>query len=151
MRRVSGTDCDRVFQDSMILEAELAMNLNQPNESVSVLERLVAQCPTSIDAQRALAKTRFELGRIDEAVDALKVVVELDPEDAYAMHNIGVACMRQKRPTEAIEWFEASLRHRPDHATTYEYLSDALTAVGCLGGAEAARNEALRLVEHPSK
>jgi tetratricopeptide (TPR) repeat protein len=59
----------------------------------------------------------------------LRQALRLDPENALASYNYGLALLFQNKPDEAITRFQAVLRSLPDHPDTLYFLARAYLAV----------------------
>lgn len=56
--------------------------------------------------ERAHAATAIRQGRFDRAEDSLRRVIEQDPRDAVALHDLGVALAKQRELDQAIGIFQ---------------------------------------------
>jgi tetratricopeptide (TPR) repeat protein len=67
--------------------------------------------PASRDAAFYLAEglNFLHIGGYDQAVKAWQRVLDLDPRNAIAANNIGIAYMFKKQPDKAIPWFEKAI------------------------------------------
>ena len=90
------------------------------------------------EALRTLCQHLFENGDVDDAQRALRQLVDLDPTDASAHHNLGTVLLRARHFGEAVDAFRSSLRIRPDAAETYLHLGYALNELQKNDEAEAA-------------
>lgn len=79
------------------------------------------------------------------ASEAFETALDLDPGDAAAWNNLGVAYRREGAPAEAVEAFQRALSLRPEYAAARFNLGAALHTLGRLAEAEAEYREALRL------
>jgi tetratricopeptide (TPR) repeat protein len=77
-----------------------------------------------------LANALTGLGRFQEAADACRRALELDPGLAMAQSNLGVALRAMGRPLPAIEAFRAAIALQPDQAEAYSNLGVLLTEQG---------------------
>jgi cytochrome c-type biogenesis protein CcmH/NrfG len=75
-------------------------------------------------------------------------MIERDPTDAEAWHNLGTLFMRSARHDEAVVAYRQSLRYRPNYAATYLNLGYALKDSGRLEEAAAAWEQAARLAPY---
>ena len=75
----------------------------------------------------------------------MRRLVERDPHDASAQHNLGTVLMQLNRHEEAVVAYRASLQVRPNSAATYFNLGHALQGLGKQEEAKAAFAEAVRL------
>ena len=90
----------------------------------------------------------FNHGTDDEAEAALRSLIEHQPADAEAHHNLGVVRIRSGRHEEAVVAYRQSLRYRPNYYPTFLTLGYALKDGGRLTEAAAAWEQAARLAPH---
>ena len=64
-------------------------------------------------------------------------MIEAEPADAEAHHNLGVVLMRSGRHHEAVVAYRQSLRFRPNYGPTFMNLGYALKDSGRLAEAKA--------------
>ena len=69
-------------------------------------------------------------------------MIESDPADADAHHNLGIVLMRSGRHDEAVVAYRQSLRYRPNYGPTFMNLGYALKDSGRLAEAAAAWEQA---------
>ena len=62
----------------------------------------VAENPDDWEAAESRCRFLFDHGTNDEAERALRSMIEADPADAEAHHNLGVVLMRSGRHDEAV-------------------------------------------------
>ena len=98
------------------------------------------------DALGARCQILFEHGHPSEAEAALRALIDCQPEDASAYHNLGILMLwASKRHDEAAPSFRQALRHRADFPATYLHLGFALKESGRLEEAISAWEQVLRL------
>jgi tetratricopeptide (TPR) repeat protein len=75
----------------------------------------------AVAAKRAqTGKELLDAGQPTAAVSCLFTAIQLDPNNADATRNLGLALARQGRIEEALRYFEAAVRLRPDAQTYYD-------------------------------
>jgi Flp pilus assembly protein TadD len=74
------------------------------------------------DAYLHFGVAQAALGRIDEAIDALRTALRLDPGKAMAQHHLGNAYSQTGRREEARAAFRAAIALKPDLAEAYSNL-----------------------------
>jgi Flp pilus assembly protein TadD len=72
-------------------------------------------------------------------------MIESDPANAKAHHNLGIVLMRSRRHNDAVVAYRQSLRYRPNYGPTFMNLGYALKDSGRLAEAAAAWEQAARL------
>lgn len=91
------------------------------------------------------AESALQLGDDAGAADCLQRLVALDPSDAAACSNLGIALERLGHPDTAEAAYRQSLAHQPDAAGTHSNLGVLLTDLHREAEAEACFRQALAL------
>ncbi len=105
--------------------ARLQLRAGRADRAVPILEGIVSQAPRATEPYTLLAEARVALGRVDAAIDALKMAAELNPRhfatlaelyerqrrwaDAAAAYEQGVANARGVSRDLRLRWFTALL------------------------------------------
>jgi GT2 family glycosyltransferase/2-polyprenyl-3-methyl-5-hydroxy-6-metoxy-1,4-benzoquinol methylase/tetratricopeptide (TPR) repeat protein len=89
------------------------------------------------------ARYHFEQGSPQEAQRLLQKLVEVNPKDAAAHHNLGSLYLEAMDFAQAAELFKKSLEVRPKNKSTWELLSLALRKLGDEIGAKEAASRSL--------
>jgi len=110
-------------------------------EAAEVYERLVRENPKDAGLRASLAGALGALGRFDDALEQLKVAIELDPLNTEAYHNRGVLYEREGKRDAAIEQYRTALRYDPQ----YEPARQALIRLTGSATVNQPANEAQRL------
>jgi predicted TPR repeat methyltransferase len=84
-------------------------------------------------------------GRLQEAEAVYLQLLAAQPDNADALHYLGVLRMGQRRREEAIELVTKSLKLAPRNAHAWNSLGNMVAATGKLGAAEFAFKSALEL------
>lgn len=103
-----------ILHELWLLEA---IGLNQLGECAGALEaagEALAIAPRSVDALRERAVARFELCRFAEAEKDFHRLEELEPDDAWAQHYLGLSAERRDDAREAKRRFERAQKMDPD-------------------------------------
>lgn len=82
--------------------------------------------------------------RYQDALLALRDVIQADPSNPYAFNYLGVAFFETKNNEAARDAYRAALRVAPDYLGARVALSHVLRALGDVNGALAEAKEALR-------
>ncbi|HVA46445.1 MAG TPA: tetratricopeptide repeat protein [Pirellulales bacterium] len=96
-------------------------------------------------AHRAEAAAAIKQGKFDRAEAELRKVIEHEPRDATAMHDLGVALAKQRKLDDAIAIFGRALELKPDSVDTRRNLGVALAQRGRKQEAAAAFQQAVEL------
>jgi len=131
--------------EGRLLRSRLAMARGNVEAAGEEVERAVAEAPSDRAALEARCQFLFEHGPPSAAEKALRSLIERDPNDAAAHHNLGMLLVPLKRYDEAARAFRQSLRHRADAPSTYLHLGYALKESGRLEEAAVAWQQVLRL------
>ena len=91
------------------------------------------------------AASLLRAGRYEEAIAPLQQAARLLPYNPSVLSDLGLACLRCRRPAEAIGWFRRSLGLRPNFARTHNHLATALERTGDEEAALAACRRAIAL------
>jgi len=77
--------------------------MRQPRAAAALLALALGCASTADDAPALTARARadFEAGRTEEALETMRAVVKLDPDDAQAHYLLGVMALRTDRIDEA--------------------------------------------------
>jgi tetratricopeptide (TPR) repeat protein len=93
--------------------------------------------PVDAEARTALAGSQLNLGvkladagRMSDAIQALRMALELRPEYAKAHFNLGIALQSADNTTGAIEQFRSAIRLEPNHAEAHFNLGHAQFEAG---------------------
>ena len=86
-----------------------------------------------------------QLGKLDEAIHALKKAVSIKPDYAEGFYNIGNALQSQGKLDEAVEAFRRAVSIKPDYADAYNNLGIARKDQGKLEEAVEAYTRALEI------
>jgi tetratricopeptide (TPR) repeat protein len=96
---------------SLLLDAEL------PREAVRTFETLVEREPEQARSHHLLSVALLEAGEREAGMEETKRVLKLDPRNVAAMHNMAMACVRERRWKRARYWLAQARRIDPDDAS----------------------------------
>ncbi|MGO8866345.1 MAG: tetratricopeptide repeat protein [Alphaproteobacteria bacterium] len=100
-------------------------------------------------AFQAAASSHRE-GRLAEAEQLYRAILEADHDHIDSLHNLGAVCLQQGKHVEAVKLLRETLRLKPDHVDAHNNLGAALRDLGRFEEAEAFLRGALRLKpDHP--
>jgi tetratricopeptide (TPR) repeat protein len=120
---------------------------SRPDEPIDLFAESVRTDPKwSAGALNNIGHALREGGRVDEAIDYLKLAIRIDPTCAMAYNNLGLAVQMQHRVDEAIHHFQESIRLDPKSATRpHSNLGFALQSQGRLEEAIGHFQHAVKL------
>jgi tetratricopeptide (TPR) repeat protein len=70
------------------------------------------------------------MGRYDEAIESYRQVIRIQPNDAEAYYNMGIACRGLGNINEAIESFKQAIRIKPSYIEAHYNLGVAYMEMG---------------------
>jgi predicted Zn-dependent protease len=86
-----------------------------PGGAARILEPVLAADPGNAAVRLMLARSYFHSAQLSRAEEQLRVLVERDPTDHYALFVLGRTLERQSRPAEALPHLRlASVMHPSD-------------------------------------
>lgn len=96
--------------------AEQLLNARDPRGAVKLLDSVVAAHPEHTAARLLRARAYFLAARLRSAEAEFQVVLEREPDNAYAHFALARTLERANRPAEATRHFRlaAALEPRPD-------------------------------------
>lgn len=105
--------------------------------AVQALARAVVLEPDALASYR-LGVALARLGRIDEAAEAYRRAVALDPSLPEAWNNLGHVTAQQGRPEDALAPLNEALKRRPDYVEARYNLGVTLQSLGRIDEARVA-------------
>ncbi|MGC8839299.1 MAG: tetratricopeptide repeat protein [Anaerolineae bacterium] len=106
------------------------LNAGDAEGAIAVLEPVVRGGSLSAEALFLLGNAYTEAGRLQEAEQAYRSALALEPDDPDTLSNLGVVLYRMQRPSEAVEQFQEAARLLPDDAEIRYNLGGALYTLG---------------------
>ncbi len=79
-------------------------------EAIACFERVIARAPDLFDAYFYLATSLSTLGRLEEAIEAMKQAKVIRPDSTAVYYNLGLLCRRAGKSREAREYLEEGLK-----------------------------------------
>ena len=111
--------------------AEKRAQAGEYTRAVELYERLLKLDPSVQPAWRNLAMARMELGRNDEARDALIDALRLDPRDAWSYVVLANIYAKHRREyAQARTFYERALELKPDDPWALNGLAAAMVEMG---------------------
>jgi tetratricopeptide (TPR) repeat protein len=100
-------------------------------------EHAVGPKPAVGDAEKHLnqGNAYFAQERYQEAIDAYKQAIQIEPDYAEAHYYLGLVYGKQERYQEAINAFKQAIQIKPDYAEAHYYLGLCYVALGDRGSA----------------
>jgi superkiller protein 3 len=104
-------------------EMEIFQKLRENEPLMVKAEQWAKRHLNDPEAFNNLGATYAILGRFDQAIEAYKKALLLDPQLATAYYNLGVAYSKTDRFEEAVEAYKTSIRLNPNLAIAYNNLA----------------------------
>jgi len=117
-------------RDALHLLGVLAFRRNDLLTAVRLIEQAIAQGASTALFWRNLCTLYERTGRYEEAMAAGRRAIELDPRDAQAQHNLGIACYRLLRIDEAVACARRAISLDPMLPAAHFALAEALLVQG---------------------
>ena len=105
---VAGEDPDLLMDRAELLSAN-----GQPEEALSLYDRILELYPRSFRAHLGLGLAASQVNQLDRAEQAWRTAADLAPGDPRALVNLGILYERAGDPDAAAESFEAALEIDP--------------------------------------
>lgn len=125
------------YADAVHFYGVLLHHRDRSEGALALIERSIALDPTA-GRYNNLGNVLVERGRLDEAIDAYRESVALDPADADVYNNLGSLQRAQGRQDEAEAAYLKALELEPQHL-------NALTNLGNLRSDQGRHTEAVKL------
>ena len=107
-------------------------NQGQLAAVVEQAQALKRQYPNAPVIWNFLGAAAAQTGQIDQAINAFKRVIAINPDYAEAHNNMGNVLMDQGKPEEAIEAYRKALSLKPDYAEAHNNMGNVLMDQGKL-------------------
>jgi tetratricopeptide (TPR) repeat protein len=98
----------------------------------------------SVSQALDLAWTHYQADRLDQAEQLYRQILEVDANQADALHLLGVIAGRKGQNDLAIDYLNAALRLKPDFAGAHNNLGNVFILQGKLLEAVASFQQAVR-------
>lgn len=115
---------------SHYLRAKIWIAQKDMARAAAELEIAVKSRPDYAEAWSELGSARRLEGDTRGGQQALERAVALNPDDMTAQYRLGLACLENRQPHQAIEHFSAALLHDPDDRATLYNLALAFRRDG---------------------
>lgn len=128
--------------NELLLQAQSLQNSGQPLAAVAIFRSLVTRHPANAQLLYLAGTAEIQAGHDVEAINLLQKSLSLDPEQANAQSNLGVAFWNLRDFDHAEAAYRSAIRLKPDYAEAYSNLSMVL-----LDGFEKPE-DALKMADH---
>lgn len=136
---------DPIYRQVLALRTGLTVRLkkadrlfqqNRVDDSITMLERLVADYPESEWARILLARGYIRQRRLKEADATLREALRLNPDSFEAHFRMGVVSQVGGQHKQAVQWFEKSAQLQSSSAVAYRNIALSQFLLGDRDGAE---------------
>jgi tetratricopeptide (TPR) repeat protein len=117
----------------------------QTQHAESQCRSYLAEHPDDVNILGLLGAVLMKLGQNAKAKPILEKTIRLEPLFAKPYEDLGMLCLNERDPGQAIQFFEKSIRLDASQASAYSGLATALAQVGENEAAEEARQKYLGL------
>jgi Tfp pilus assembly protein PilF len=94
---------------------------HQLDPAIEHLRKALAADPDNVQVKLLLANTLAEKGNAEESQQIIASIDESKITDPTMLLNIGIGLLNQKKPADALTWFDKSVAKFPDNADGYYY------------------------------
>src|SRR5262249_25601247 len=136
--------------DPRIELAQIYVANAMPRQAIGCLEQALSRIPRSAKAWYYLGIARAADGGNEQAVDAFRASLRLEPDHAGTQMRLGQVLLNSDA-TASLKALEEAVRLEPKSALIRLRLADALDKLGKTSDAGAAREKALELEPKCSK
>ncbi len=128
---------------SLVNASRVLLESDRPAEAEQYLAKAIEADPASGDVYRVMGRTQALLGNADDALEAYRTALAIDPEDSWSMNNMGLVLIQQGRFEEALRPLARATQLDEGVAAFENNLGIALERTGHYGAAAEAFRAAL--------
>jgi tetratricopeptide (TPR) repeat protein len=140
---VSADDSDSGKIEYLLAQANKSMSEGEHVQAVALYQDLLALQPRHAEGFNNLGIAFYTLHRYQEAEQCYREAVQINPEYAEALCNLGT--LRQGNPLEAEQWLRRALKANPLHAQALGKLGLTLASADRQQEAKASFEAALQV------
>jgi tetratricopeptide (TPR) repeat protein len=115
------------------------------NNDIALYNRTLELSPDAVVIQNNLGTVYWHAGAQDKAERVWRAALARNPNHPDVLNNMGLVAGRKKQYAQAVEFFERSIKLRPDEADPHLNLGAAYRLMGMPGPAERELRIALAL------
>lgn len=115
------------------------------HDEARLFASILRQDPTNPTAHADLGAMYWNSGRKKEARAEWTKALAVDPQNFFALDNLGISAASEKRYGDAILYFRRAIAARPGFPKPHAHLAEALLAMGDARGAETEFQKSLEL------
>lgn len=129
---------------SLLNSARVLMDLDRNQEAFERITAARTLDSTSAESVRLLARAHHRLGDVESAVQAYRDALIGDERDVWAMNNLGMLYIEQRKPQDALGPLARAVQLKPTSPIFQNNLGMTLELLGDLTGAKQAYDNALK-------
>lgn len=130
---------------SLVNYARVLIDLDRNAEAQTQIEMALAVNPNSLDAVRVQGRIQHNLGELGAAASSYRTVLAGQPDDVWALNNLGLILIEQEQFAEALAPLAKATLIRGDVACIQNNLGIALERTGHFTAAGEAYAQALQV------
>ncbi|MDT7779436.1 MAG: protein O-GlcNAc transferase [Acidobacteriota bacterium] len=96
-------------------------------------------------AYNSTGEAHLKAGRLKEAEESFRSMLQIDPDYAPALLRLGLLCNADRRFEEAAQYLQRVIQHQPTNSDAHESLAESLLGLHKYDEAAAAADRALKL------
>jgi len=109
-----------------VLDGKVQLGLNNPTKALMLLEKAVENYPESAGILVDLGKILNTLNESEKAKKIFKAALTIDPQNVYAQHGFGLACMRLQDYETALQYFLNATEQYYHYPLAHMHLGETL-------------------------
>jgi Flp pilus assembly protein TadD len=129
---------------SLLNSARVLMDLDRNQEALERVQTARTLDSTSTESIRLLARAHHRLGAVESAVTSYRDALIADERDVWAMNNLGMLYIEQRKPQEALGPLARAVQLKPTSPIFQNNLGMTLELLGDLTGAKQSYDDALK-------
>jgi len=122
-----------------------AFDLDLRDESIGMLEKLIALCPKIADAHFNLGNIFRQDRNLEKAKDCYESALDLQPNSSKFLYNYALTLQDMMLAEEALTFYKKLLLLEPEHSVALSNIGNLYTLLGELGLATKYLEEAISI------
>ncbi len=136
-------ELDSTHVKTLLNLARVLLDQDRGGEAKERVMAALALDSTSAEVHRMLGRTHTSLGMPDDAIDAYRTALTVDPTEVWAMNNLALIYIQQERYEDALGPLARAVQLRPGAPVFQNNLGIALELSGHAGAAREAYRSAI--------
>ena len=131
-------ELDPAHVKTLLNLGRVLLDQDRAGEAKERVEAALALDSTSGEVHRMLGRVHSALGSRDEAIEAYRTALTIDPTEAWSMNNLALIYIQQERYEQALGPLARAVQLRPGAPVFQNNLGIALEGAGHIGAAREA-------------